>query len=80
MGIRYLDYLMRRYKGSVVGALAAYNAGEGKMAPWKKNFDPVDMPIVALEMIGPRETRLYVKKVLDALSAYRTMGEKARPE
>ena len=80
MGTGYLAYLMRRYKSSVVGALAAYNAGEGKIAPWKKNFDPVDMPVVALEMIGPRETRLYVKKVLDALSAYRTMGEKARPE
>ena len=78
MGIEYLDYLMRRFNGSIVGALAAYNAGEGRMVSWKENSDPAAQPMIALEMIGPRETRLYVKRVLDALSAYRTIEQKAR--
>ena len=78
MGIKYLEYLMRCFKGSIVGALAAYNAGEGRMVSWKENFDPAAQPMIALEMIGPRETRLYVKRVLDALSAYRIIEQKAR--
>ncbi len=51
------------------------------MARWKENFDPGGNPLVALELIGPRETRNYVKKVLDANSTYAAMArEKAGAE
>lgn len=80
-GIAYFRYLLGRFDGSVIGALAAYNGGEGRMASWKVNFEPGSNPLVALELIGPRETRLYVKKVLDAHSAYAAIArEKARTE
>jgi soluble lytic murein transglycosylase len=69
-GTGYFRYLLERFDGSVVGALAAYNGGEGRMARWKESFDPRRNPLVALELIGPRETRRYVKKVLDARSSY----------
>jgi soluble lytic murein transglycosylase len=75
-GTEYLRYLLKRFDGSVIGALASYNGGEGRMARWKENFDPGSNPLVALELIGPRETRLYVKKVLDAYSAYAAMARK----
>jgi len=75
IGIRYFDYLLDRFKGSLVGALAAYNGGEGKMAVWKEVFRPAVDPLMAIEMIGPRETRQYVKKVLESLSTYRGIAE-----
>jgi len=75
IGIRYFSYLLKRSKGSLVGALAAYNAGEGKMATWAETFHPSADPLTAIEMIGPRETRRYVKKVLESLSAYRTLAD-----
>jgi soluble lytic murein transglycosylase len=79
-GARFLSYLIGRYDGSVVGALAAYNAGEGRMRQWRESFDPAGDPLVAVEMIGPRETRRYVRQVLDALSAYRTIADGGRPQ
>jgi soluble lytic murein transglycosylase len=80
-GIEYYRYLLKRFDGSVIGALASYNGGEGRMARWKENFEPLRNPLVALELIGPRETRLYVKKVLDARAAYAAIArEKARVE
>jgi soluble lytic murein transglycosylase len=75
IGIKYFSYLLARSKGSLVGALACYNGGEGKMAAWAETFRPAADPLTAIEMIGPRETRRYVKKVLESLSAYRAMAE-----
>lgn len=75
LGCRYVDYLLKRFDGSLVGALAAYNGGEGKMAVWREIFNITEDPLMAIEMIGPRETRLYVKKVLDSLCAYRAIAE-----
>ena len=75
IGSKYFSYLLTRSKGSLVGALAAYNGGEGKMAAWAETFRPAVDPLTAIEMIGPRETRRYVKKVLESLSAYRAMAE-----
>jgi soluble lytic murein transglycosylase len=72
IGCRYLDYLLERFDGSLVGALAAYNGGENKMAGWKKSFDPNQSPLIALEMIGPAETRGYVVKVLESMLLYRS--------
>ncbi|RJR28625.1 MAG: lytic transglycosylase domain-containing protein [Candidatus Latescibacterota bacterium] len=72
MGSRYLSYLLDRFDGSIVAALAAYNGGEGRMSRWRKQFDPAGDPMAAMELIGPRETRGYVAKVLDSLWFYRT--------
>ncbi|MDD4857829.1 MAG: lytic transglycosylase domain-containing protein, partial [Candidatus Krumholzibacteria bacterium] len=74
IGAQYLSYLLKRCNGSVVGALAAYNAGDARMARWKQTFDPALDPMTAIEMIGPEETREYVREVLEALCFYRTLG------
>jgi len=58
----------------VIAALASYNGGHGRMARWRENFRPAENPLVALELIGPRETRQYVKKVLDSYAAYAAMA------
>ena len=72
-GTWYLRYLLDRYDGSIVAALAAYNAGHSRLDAWIDRFDPVRCPMIAIEMIGIRETREYVKRVLDSMAAYRSL-------
>jgi soluble lytic murein transglycosylase len=73
-GAWYIRYLLDRCDNSVVASLAAYNGGETRLAGWRKKFDPAGTPILAIEMIGPRETRRYVKRVLDSMASYRKMA------
>jgi soluble lytic murein transglycosylase len=69
-GSWYLAYLLRKYAGNETLALAAYNAGEGKVDQWwaaaageRFNVD---------DHIPFAETRDYVTKVLDARKRYKT--------
>jgi tetratricopeptide (TPR) repeat protein len=71
---RYLAYLLERFDDSLVAALAAYNAGEGRMRRWQEMFDPAGDSMIGLELIGPAETNAYVKEVLDALCYYRALA------
>ncbi len=75
IGHAYLDKLLKRYDGSYVLALAAYNAGPARVNRWMKEFgDPrgkVDV-VNWIEKIPFRETRNYVQRVLENLAVYRT--------
>lgn len=71
-GTWYLRFLLEKNEGSFVGALAAYNAGAARMSRWKNSFVPSDDPMTAIEMIGIEETREYVRRVLESMSAYRS--------
>jgi peptidoglycan lytic transglycosylase len=69
-GTYYLRYLLRRYGGNQVLAVAAYNAGETNVDRWivragrrGKAFRAKDIPFP--------ETRAYVDRVLQAESDYR---------
>lgn len=72
-GCWYLRHLLDRFEGSVVAALAAYNAGQSRIESWTRHFTPSTHPMIAIEMIGIRETREYVKRVLDAMAAYHSL-------
>jgi soluble lytic murein transglycosylase len=70
-GSFYLRYLMRRYGGNEVLAIAAYNAGEGRVDGWifaarhrGEQFDHA-------RHIPFPETRHYVEQVLEARGRYR---------
>ncbi len=63
-GTFYLAYLLDKYDGDVVAALAAYNAGEGNADAWGGSgmkIDDIEFP----------ETYDYVKDVLERRDQYR---------
>jgi soluble lytic murein transglycosylase len=70
-GSWYLRYLLQHYDGSVVLALAAYNAGEGKVDEWWRIAQAGGEPFRVASHIPFPETRHYVGKVLDVRVRYR---------
>jgi soluble lytic murein transglycosylase len=70
-GSFYLQYLLRKYQGSEVLALAAYNAGEGKVDEWKGSAAASGESFTVAKHIPFPETRAYVQQVLDARREYR---------
>jgi soluble lytic murein transglycosylase len=70
-GSWYLRYLLERYHGNVALALAAYNAGEGKVDEWWRQASDRGESFQVAKHIPFPETREYVQKVLDARRAYR---------
>jgi soluble lytic murein transglycosylase len=70
-GSWYLRYLLQHYNGNVALALAAYNAGEGKVDEWWREAADRGEKFVVTKHIPFPETRAYVKKVLSARTSYR---------
>ncbi|WP_245593347.1 lytic transglycosylase domain-containing protein [Azospirillum halopraeferens] len=75
LGSAYIADLLDRFNGSHVLAIAAYNAGPGRVSQWLTQYgDPrgqgIDI-IDWIEMIPFSETRNYVQRVLEALIVYR---------
>jgi soluble lytic murein transglycosylase len=70
-GSWYLRYLLEHYHGNTILALAAYNAGEGKVDEWWRNAADRGERFRVADHIPFPETREYVGKVLNARRAYR---------
>ena len=70
-GSWYLRYLLEHYHGNTILALAAYNAGEGKVDEWWRNAADRGERFRVADHIPFPETREYVGKVLSARRAYR---------
>jgi soluble lytic murein transglycosylase len=72
LGTSLLRHLLDRYDGSRVKALAAYNAGEDAVGRWEKRYAgrPDDEFV---ELISYRETRDYVKAVIQHYEIYRQL-------
>lgn len=75
LGRSYIENLIDEFGGSYPLAIAAYNAGPGRIRQWLHEFgDPRgrDISMVDwIEMIPFNETRLYVQRVLENLQIYR---------
>jgi soluble lytic murein transglycosylase len=70
-GSWYLRYLLEHYGGAELPAVAAYNAGLGKVDEWVAKAQEEGRTLSAQEIPYP-ETRAYVERVLAAQSAYRS--------
>lgn len=71
IGTWYLGQIMKRFKGDMIFAAAAYNAGPDAVASWlTKNGNSRDREAF-VESIPYMETRGYVKKVLRNYAEYK---------
>ncbi len=79
LGSRYLAQLLKKYDGRLIPALAAYNGGPKAVARWEtRSGDRSGDEYV--ELISYRETRKYVKAVLENYRIYRQLyGSNAPP-
>jgi len=70
-GSFYLRYLLQRYGGNEVLAIAAYNAGEGRVDKWIFDARHKGEAFDRARHIPFPETRHYVQQVLDVRARYR---------
>src|SRR3954454_3545315 len=70
-GTWYLRYLLTKYQGNTILALAAYNAGEGKVDQWWRAASARGERFRVASHIPFQETRDYVHRVLSARAEYR---------
>ncbi|MGH1375750.1 MAG: lytic transglycosylase domain-containing protein [Alphaproteobacteria bacterium] len=75
LGSSYIASLIDRYDGNYAMAIAAYNAGPGRVDSWVKKYgDPRKNQISLIdwiELIPIYETRNYVQRVLEGVYIYR---------
>jgi soluble lytic murein transglycosylase len=81
VGQAYLDEILRlpRIGDNLMFVAVAYNAGPGRVAAWCEELGVDSDPLLFLESIPLRETRIYVKKVLTNLWTYRDRLGQPRP-
>jgi len=72
LGTKHFRDLLKGYDGDLVYSVAAYNAGSGSVARWRKNLKGLSKDEF-IESIPYQETRDYVKKVYAAAATYRQL-------
>jgi soluble lytic murein transglycosylase len=69
LGTQYLGRLADTHRGNLILALAAYNAGPGRVQRWLQELSTADWDEF-VERLPFEETRLYVKSVLRNYGVY----------
>jgi len=72
IGSYYFTRLLKKYRGNLVHAAAAYNGGPGNVNQWLKNPDYCNERGELIKIPFP-ETRNYVKRIQDAYRMYQEL-------
>ncbi|MEM7248103.1 MAG: transglycosylase SLT domain-containing protein [Acidobacteriota bacterium] len=76
LGCRYLSQLVALFGGDEAAAVASYNAGEHKVGEWWSRFDAKGVGrYERIDRIPYKETRRYVRKVLETAAWYRWLAQ-----
>lgn len=73
LGQKYIDILLAdaRIKGDLFRLLTAWNAGPGNLNKWSRKVQHNNDPLLFIESIPSRETRIFVERVLTNYWIYR---------
>ncbi len=73
LGQRYIAHLLvhRTVRGDLFRLTAAYNGGPGNLNKWQRKMDYNDDPLLFIESLPSKETRLFIERVLTNLWIYR---------
>lgn len=74
LGQNYISYLLKHnfVQGDLFRLTTAYNGGPGNLNKWQRRMDFNNDPLLFIESLPSRETRLFVERVLANLWIYRT--------
>ena len=73
LGQKYIQHLLRNEAilGDLILLTAAYNGGPGNLAKWRRRIPYNGDPLLFMESIPSRETRIFIERVLANLWVYR---------
>lgn len=66
LGQKYVNYLLEKtfIDGNLFFLMTAYNAGPGNLLKWMKKANYDNDPLLFIEVIPARETRIYIERVM----------------
>lgn len=78
MGQRYVNYLLEKpfIDGNLFFLATAYNAGPGNLVKWQKKMDYDNDPLLFIEAVPARETRIYIERVMANFWVYSAKFDK----
>jgi soluble lytic murein transglycosylase-like protein len=81
LGQKYVGHLLGGdiVSGNLVLMVAAYNGGPGNLARWQREVKHDSDPLIFIESIPVRETRLFVQRVFENLWIYRARLDQPAP-
>lgn len=74
LGQKYVNYLLEKpfINGNLFYLMTAYNGGPGNLLKWQKKAEYNNDPLLYIEVIPARETRIYIERVMANMWIYQS--------